>query len=50
LDDSLFDISPLLDEYCVHGIKGHHHGLRDIHIPLAKKCFETPFNYKKYSK
>ena len=50
LDDSLFDISPLLDEYCVHGIKGHHHGLRDIHIPVAKKCFETPFNYKKYSK
>jgi hypothetical protein len=50
LDDSLFDISPLLDEYCVHGIKGHHHGLRDIHIPLAKKCFETPFNIKRFKR
>jgi hypothetical protein len=50
LDDSLFDISPWLDEYCVHGIKGHHHGLRDIHIPEAKKCFDIPFNAKKFKR
>lgn len=47
LDDSLFDISPWLDEYCVKGIKGHRHGLRDIHIPEAKKCFEVPYKYKR---
>jgi len=48
IDDSLFDISPWLDEYCVHGIKGHHHGLRDIHIPEAKKCFKVPLKKKKF--
>lgn len=48
LDDSLFDISPWLDDWCVQKIRGHHHGLREVHIPEAKKCFETPFNYKKY--
>ncbi len=48
LDDSLFDISPWLDEWCVKKISGYHHGLRDIHISEAKKCFETPFNIKKH--
>lgn len=43
LDDSLFDINPWLEEWAVQGILGYHHGLRDIHIPEAKKCFETPF-------
>ena len=43
LDDSLFDINPWLKEWAVQGINGYHHGLRDIHISEAKKCFETPF-------
>jgi hypothetical protein len=48
LDDSLFDINPWLDKWAVQKISGYHHGLRDIHIPEAKKCFETPFNIKKF--
>ena len=44
LDDSLFDINPLLEKWAVQKISGYHHGLRDVHIEEAKKCFETPID------
>lgn len=46
-DSSPMDISYIFKKWCVMGISGYHHGLRDIHIPEAKKCFETPFNLSK---
>lgn len=47
LDDSAsFDINHLLKEWCVQDITGYKHGLRDIHIPEAKKCFKTPLKIK----
>ena len=48
LDDSLFDINPWLEKWAVQKINGYHHGLRDVHIPEAKKCFETPWSLKIY--
>jgi hypothetical protein len=50
LDDSLFDINPWLEKWAVQKISGYRHGLREEHISEAKKCFETPFNYKTYYK
>jgi len=45
LDDSAgYDINYILEKWCVQGISGYYHGLRDIHIPMAKVCFETPIN------
>ena len=45
LDDSVeYDINYIFKKWCVQGIRGCYHGLRDIHIPMAKMCFETSIN------
>lgn len=47
LDDSAaFDINHLLKEWCVQDISGYTHGLREVHIEEAKKCFKTPLKIK----
>lgn len=51
LDDSAsYDINWLLERFCVQKISGYEHGLRDVHISEAKKCFEEPVFFEKDDK
>lgn len=43
-DDAQYDINPIFAKWAVQEISGYSHGLREDHIPLANKCFSTPFN------
>jgi len=45
-DSSPFHIAHLFRPWCVMGISGYRHGLREDHIAEAKTCFETPFKIK----
>ncbi len=40
-DDARYDINGILFKWAVQDISGYTHGLREEHIPLAKKCFDT---------
>jgi hypothetical protein len=46
-DSASYDINYIFKPWCVQDISGYTHGLREIHIAEAKKCFETPFSLKK---
>lgn len=46
-DSAAYDINYIFKPWCVQDINGYTHGLREVHIAEAKKCFETPFSLKK---
>lgn len=41
-DDAAYDINNILGKWAVQGISMDKHGLRDIHVPVANKCFQIP--------
>ena len=43
-DEAAYDINFIFEKWCVQEISGRTHGLREDHIPLAKKCFEIPID------
>lgn len=43
-DDATYDINYIFEKWCVQGIHGETHGLREDHISLAKTCFEVPID------
>lgn len=41
-DDSEYDINAIFKKWAVQDISMAKHGLRDIHVPVAEKCFLIP--------
>lgn len=43
-DEAEYDINNILGKWTVDDIRHSKHGLREVHISEARKCFQTPIN------